>query len=153
MAIVQPADDYFTEDYSPVTSEMVEDIQERIGPYFTRSEPRRRFIAYLSGLLSGVERKNGSSLAEYAQEITPDGMQRLLTTAKWDAGAIRDELHKYINERFGDPQSVVVVSQAAFTKRGRHSAGVKKQFNEDSQRVENCQIGMFVGYATPRCTI
>jgi SRSO17 transposase len=153
MAIVQPADDYFTEDYSPVTSEMVEDIQERIGPYFTRSEPRRRFIAYLSGLLSGVERKNGSSLAEYAQEITPDGMQRLLTTAKWDAGAIRDELHKYINEQFGDPQSVVVVSQAAFTKRGRHSAGVKKQFNEDSQRVENCQIGLFVGYAAPTSTI
>jgi SRSO17 transposase len=154
MAIVQPADqDYSTKRYSSVSSNMIEEVKERISPHFTRSEPRRRFIAYLSGLLSGVERKNGSSLAEYAQEVTPDGMQRLLTTAKWDAGAIRDELHKYINERFGDPQSVVVVTQAAFTKRGRHSAGVKKQFNEDSQRVENCQIGMFVGYVTPRSTI
>jgi SRSO17 transposase len=80
-------------------------------------------------------------------------MQRLLTTAKWDAGAIRDELHKYIDEKFGDPRSVIVVSQAAFTKRGRHSAGVKKQFNEDSQRVENCQIGMFTGYTAPRGTV
>jgi len=110
-------------------------------------------MAYLGGLISEVQRKNGCGIAEYAQEITPDGMQRLLTTAKWDAGAIRDELHKYTNERFGDPRSVVVVSQAAFTKRGRHSAGVKKQFNEDSQRVENCQIGMFTGYSSPRGTI
>ena len=70
-------------------------------------------MAYLGGLISEVERKNGCSLAEHAQEITPDGMQRLLTTAKWDAGAIRDELHKYIDERFGDPRSVIVVSQAA----------------------------------------
>ena len=110
-------------------------------------------MAYLGGLISEVERKNGCSLAEHAQEIAPDGMQRLLTTAKWDAGAIRDELHKYIDEKFGDPSSVIVVSQAAFTKRGRHSAGVKKQFNEDSQRVENCQIGMFAGYAAPRGTV
>jgi len=110
-------------------------------------------MAYLGGLISEVERKNGCSLAEHAQEITPDGMQRLLTTAKWDAGAIRDELHRYIDEKFGDPRSVIVVSQAAFTKRGRHSAGVKKQFNEDSQRVENCQIGMFTGYAAPRGTV
>ena len=152
MAIVRSADDYYFYDYPPVTSDIVGDIQQRIGPHFSRSEPRRRFMAYLSGLLSEVERKNGCSIAEYAQEIAPDGMQRLLTTAKWDAGAIRDELHKYINERFGDSRSVIVVSQAAFTKRGRHSAGVKKQFNEDSQRVENCQIGMFIGYSTPRGT-
>jgi SRSO17 transposase len=153
MAIVRPADEDYFPVNSPVTWDLIGDVEERISQYFARSEPRRRFIAYLSGLLSGVERKNGCSLAEYAQEITPDGMQRLLTTAKWDAGAIRDELHKYINERFGDPQSVIVVSQAAFTKRGRHSAGVKKQFNEDSQRVENCQIGMFTGYSTPGGTI
>jgi len=110
-------------------------------------------MAYLGGLLSEVERKNGCGIAEYAQEITPDGMQRLLTTAKWDAGAIRDELLGYIKERFGHPQSVIVISQAAFTKRGRHSAGVKKQFNEDSQRVENCQIGMFTSYSSPSGTI
>ncbi len=153
MAIVRSADDYDVFDYSPVTSDIVIDIQERIGPYFTRSEPRKRFMTYLGGLLSEVERKNGCSIAEYAQEIAPDGMQRLLTTAKWDAGAIRDELHKFVHERFGDSRAVIVISQAAFTKRGRHSAGVKKQYNEDSQRVENCQIGMFAGYSTPRATI
>lgn len=153
MTIIRSADEYYLSDYSSVTSDIVDDIQQRIGPYFTRSEPRKRFMAYLRALLSEVERKNGCSIAEYAQEIAPDGMQRLLTTAKWDAGAIRDELHRYTNERFGDSRSVIVVSQAAFTKRGRHSAGVKKQYNEESRRVENCQIGMFTGYSTPRGTI
>jgi SRSO17 transposase len=153
MAIIQPTHQQNIEEYSSVTIEAIGDIQERIGRYFTRSEPRRRFMAYLIGLLSEVKRKNGCSLAEYAQEITPDGMQRLLTTAKWDAGAIRDELHAYIKDWFGDQQAVIVVGEAAFAKRGRHSAGVKKQFNEGSQRVENCQIGMFLGYATPRGTL
>ncbi len=137
MAIVHSAGNQDITTYSPVTSaEVVGDIQQRIGRYFTRAEPRRRFMAYLTGLLSEVKRKNGCSLAEYAQDITPDGMQRLLTTAKWDAGAIRDELHNYVKEQFGDPRSLLVVGQAAFAKRGCHSAGVKKQFNEDSQRVE-----------------
>jgi len=154
MAIVHSAGNQDITTYSPVTSaEVVGDIQQRIGRYFTRAEPRRRFMAYLTGLLSEVKRKNGCSLAEYAQDITPDGMQRLLTTAKWDAGAIRDELHNYVKEQFGDPRSLLVVGQAAFAKRGCHSAGVKKQFNEDSQRVENCQIGMFLGYVTLRGTI
>jgi SRSO17 transposase len=80
-------------------------------------------------------------------------MQRLLTTAKWDVGAVRNELRSCVGERFGVPQSVIVVNPAAFTKRGHHSAGVKQQYNEDSQRVENCQLGLFLGYATPHRTI
>jgi len=80
-------------------------------------------------------------------------MQRLLTTAKWDVDAVRNELRCCVGEWFGDPHSIIVVSQAAFTKRGRHSAGVKQQYNEDSQRVENCQLGLFLGYATPYRTI
>jgi SRSO17 transposase len=110
-------------------------------------------MAYLIGLLSEVNRKNGCSLAEFAQEIAPDGMQRLLTTAKWDVDAVRNELRGCVGEWFGDSQSVIVLNPAAFAKRGRHSAGVKQQYNEDSQRVENCQLGLFLGYATPESTI
>lgn len=135
------------------TTEAISDIQRRVGQHFSRSEPRRRFIAYLTGLLSEVQRKNGCSLAEFAQEMAPDGMQRLLTTAKWDVDAVRNELHACVGEWFGDPRSILVVSQAAFAKRGRHSAGVKQQYNEDSQRVENCQLGLFLGYATPNQTL
>jgi SRSO17 transposase len=153
MVIAQSACQNGGPTYPSAATDAIGDIQRRVGQYFSRSEPRKRFIAYLTGLLSEVQRKNGCSLAEFAQEIAPDGMQRLLTTAKWDVDAVRNELHACVGEWFGDPRSILVVSQAAFTKRGRHSAGVKQQYNEDSQRVENCQLGLFLGYATPHRTI
>jgi hypothetical protein len=67
-------------------------VHARIGPQFARAEPRRRALAYLRGLLSPIERKNGWQLAEEAGERTPDGMQRLLSTAEWDADTVRDDL-------------------------------------------------------------
>jgi len=57
---------------------------ERVSPRFARPEVRRRVVGFLRGLLGDVERKNGWQLAEHAGETTPDGMQRLLTTARWD---------------------------------------------------------------------
>src|SRR5215471_20390695 len=66
-----------------------DEIQERIGPRFARSEQRQRVRRYVEGLLSPVERKNGWQLAEYAGEARPYGMQRLLADAKWDADAVR----------------------------------------------------------------
>ena len=65
---------------------------EVVAPAFFRREPRLRSRSYLLGLVSGVERKNGWTLAEFAGEATPDGMQRLLNSARWDAGAVRDAL-------------------------------------------------------------
>jgi hypothetical protein len=67
-------------------------------PRFRRAEPRRRALAYLRGLLSSVERKNGWQLAEEAGEATPDGMQRLLAVADWDVDAVRDDLRAHVVE-------------------------------------------------------
>jgi hypothetical protein len=67
-------------------------------PRFRRAEPRRRALAYLRGLLSPVERKNGWQLAEEAGEATPDGMQRLLAVADWDVDAVRDDLRAHVVE-------------------------------------------------------
>jgi SRSO17 transposase len=47
------------------------------------------------GLLSDLPRKNGWSIAEWAGEATPDGMQHLLGRARWDAGAVRDDVHDW----------------------------------------------------------
>lgn len=67
-------------------------LQGRIAPRFGRAEPRRRALGYMRGLLSAVERKNGWQLAEHLGERTPDGVQRLLTAADWDAEAVREDL-------------------------------------------------------------
>jgi hypothetical protein len=53
-----------------------------------------------------LERKNGWTLAEFAGEVTPDGMQRLLNSARWDAGAVRDALGRYVAFHLGDPTAV-----------------------------------------------
>ena len=72
-------------------ADLLEEVQERLAPSFERAEPRQRVMAYLRGLLSITERKNGWQLAELAGEATPDGMQRLLNTAHWDADQVRDD--------------------------------------------------------------
>src|SRR5215210_2396319 len=74
------------------------ELHARIAPRFARSEQRRRVLAYLQGLLSPIKRKNGWQLAEQAGEATPDGMQRLLNSAVWNAEAVRDELQQYVIE-------------------------------------------------------
>ena len=66
-------------------------LHNRLRRYFTRSEVRDRAIDYVQGLWSEVKRKNGWQLAEQAGEATPDGMQRLLSSAVWSADAVRDE--------------------------------------------------------------
>jgi hypothetical protein len=123
-------------------------LHARIAPRFVRPEPRRRVLAYLRGLLSPVERKNGWQLAEAAGEATPDGMQRLLATADWDAEAVRDDLRGYVVEHLGDAEAVLVVDETGFLKKGTKSAGVQRQYSGTAGRIENCQIGVFLAYAS-----
>jgi hypothetical protein len=74
----------------------LERLYARIAPHFARPEPRRRALAYLKGIVSIIERKNGWQLAEHAGEARPDGMQRLLNSAAWDANLVRDNLRPYV---------------------------------------------------------
>jgi len=124
-------------------------VQQRIGPRFARSEQRQRVRAYLEGLLSPVERKNGWQLAEHAGEAAPYGMQRLLAGAKWDADAVRDDLRAYVVEQLGDPAAVLVIDETGFVKQGTKSVGVKRQYSGTAGRIANCQIGVFLTYASP----
>ena len=125
-------------------------LHARIGARFRRAEPRRRVLAYLRGLTSPVERKNGWQLAEQAGEGTPDGRQRLLATADWDADAVRDDLRAYVVEQLGDPGAVFVIDETGFLKKGTKSVGVQRQYSGTAGRIENCQIGVFLAYASPQ---
>jgi SRSO17 transposase len=127
----------------------LEALHGRVAPRFRRPEPRRRALAYLRGLLAPVERKNGWQLAEAAGERTPDGMQRLLGDAGWDADAVRDDLRAYVVEHLGHPRAVLVVDETGFLKKGTKSVGVQRQYSGTAGRLENCQIGVFLAYAGP----
>jgi SRSO17 transposase len=126
----------------------LEEVHRRIAGAFARAEPRARVLAYLRGLLGQLERKNGWTLAEAAGEVSPDGMQRLLRTADWNADTVRDQLRSYVVERLG-PGGVLIVDETGFIKKGARSAGVARQYTGTTGKIDNCQIGVFCAYATP----
>lgn len=128
----------------------LEELHARIAPRFARSEQRGRVLAYLKGLLSPVKRKNGWQLAELAGEKNPDGVQRLLNNALWDADEVRDDLQEYVVEHLGDENAVLVVDETGFLKKGNKSVGVKRQYSGTAGRIENCQIGVFLAYASSK---
>jgi SRSO17 transposase len=128
----------------------LEALHARIAGRFARAEPRRRALAYLRGLLGNVARKNGWQLAEHAGERTPDGMQRLLATADWDPDRVRDDLRAYVVEHLGDAGAVLVVDETGFCKKGTTSVGVQRQYSGTAGKVDNCQLGVFLAYASPK---
>jgi SRSO17 transposase len=127
-------------------------VAARIGPRFAREEARLRLQAYLRGLLSPVERKNGWQLAEAAGDRTPYATQHLLGRADWDAEAVRDDLRGYVVEHLGDPGAVLVVDETAVVKKGTASAGVAQQDCGTVGKLANGQVGVYLAYASPQGT-
>ena len=70
--------------------------------------------------------------------------------AKWDCDGVRDELHVYIREALSAPDAVLVVDETGFLKKGGKSVGVQRQYSGTTGRSENCQIGVFLSYASLR---
>lgn len=121
----------------------------RIDGRFRQQRSRERARAYVRGLLSKAERKNSWQLAELSGEASPDGMQRLLNAYRWDADGVRDDLRAYVVDHLGHEQGVLVVDESGVVKKGARSAGVQRQYSGTAGRVENCQIGVFLTYASP----
>ena len=110
-------------------AEGIDQVHRCIAGRFRRPEPRRRVLDYLRGLLSPVERKNGWQLAEPAGDATPDGVQRLLSTYRWEADLVGEDLRDYVVEHLGDAAGVLVVDEAGFLKKGAKSVGVQRQYS------------------------
>ena len=122
----------------------------RVAGRFFRAEPRRRARGYVRGLLAPLAGKNGWTTAQAAGDATPDGMQRLLNAASWDADGVRDDLRGYVVEHLGEPDGVLIVDETGVLKKGSKSAGVQRQYSGTAGRVENCQLGVFLAYATSK---
>jgi DDE superfamily endonuclease len=109
---MKPSQDTTPSDTRTTSTDIVRWVQNlmnlhtRIAPRFARSEPRRRALSYLQGIMSEVERKNGWQLAEHAREATPYGMQRLLSAAVWDDSLVREDLRHYVYEHLGTPGAI-----------------------------------------------
>lgn len=124
------------------------ELGQRIRHAFVRSESYQRALAYVQGLMSIVERKNGWQVAEALGEATPYAIQHFLDRAKWNGDRVRDELQTYIKETLAEPNGVVVIDETGFLKKGCKSAAVQRQYSGTAGRIENCQVGVFLSYAS-----
>jgi SRSO17 transposase len=132
-------------------SKTLGELHRRIGHRFARSEARERVKRYLLGLLGHVERKNGWQMAEAIGERDPQGVQRLLNAAKWDADEVRDDLREYVVEHLGDEATgVLIVDETGFLKKGTKSVGVASQYTGTAGETVNCQVGVFLAYASEK---
>ena len=126
----------------------LEQLVAGLASRFYREAGVRRALSYLRGLLAPLERKNGWQLAEAAGDVSPAAMQDFLTRTRWDAEAVRDDLQDYVVEHLGDEKAVLVVDESGFLKKGTCSVGVKRQYSGTAGRIENCQVAVFLGYAS-----
>lgn len=123
-------------------------LKQRVAHVLGRRELKETCSAFLDGLLSGIERKTGWLMAEQAGAKRPYRMQSLLGRSRWNADALRDEVRAYAMEALGDANGVLIVDETGFLKKGEHSVGVARQYSGTAGRIENCQIGVFLSYAS-----
>jgi SRSO17 transposase len=128
----------------------LDDLFALVAERFPRVEPRLQARGYVRGLLAPLAVKNSWTLAEAAGNKTPDKMQRLLNRASWDDGGVRDDVRGYVARHMGDASGVLIVDETGFVKKGARSAGVQRQYSGTAGRVENCQLGVFLAYASPK---
>lgn len=125
-----------------------QDLVLRVGRQFTRPQTRDSASCYMQGLLSRIERKNGWQLSEAAGHDRPDRLQYLLERAKWSAEEARSDLIAYVRDAMPDKRGVLVLDETGFLKKGEQSVGVQRQYSGTAGRIDNCQIGVFMAYAT-----
>ncbi|ALC20435.1 IS701 family transposase [Streptomyces pristinaespiralis] len=122
----------------------------RIAGRFTRVESRRRAPKLVLGLVSDLPRKNCWTIAEWAGDRTPDGMQHLLGRAKRDADQVRDEVGDYVVEHLHDDEAVLVVDETGDVKKGTDTVGAQRQYTGTAGRIENARVAVYLVYASRR---
>lgn len=110
-------------------------LHERFVHRFARSQPCESALAYMRGLLSPLERKNGWTPAEEAGHAGPDRIHRLLNRIDWDADEVLDDVREYVVEHLGDLEAVLIVDDTGFLKKGTRSAGVQRQYSGTAGRT------------------
>src|SRR3954454_10935465 len=128
----------------------VDELLERIAGRFGRIECRRRVRGFLLGLLADLPRKNCWTIAEHAGDATPDGMQHLLSRARWDTDGVAEDLRDYVVDHLGDPGAVLVIDETGDLKKGTHTVGVQRQYTGTAGRIENSQVAVYLTYAGTR---
>ena len=124
------------------------EFQSAFHDCFARSEPRAHFFDYMVGQFSTLERKSIEPMALQVEGGTIRGLQRFISDVVWDEEQMRWNYHQLVAEEMGDPDGVLMFDETGFVKKGKDSVGVARQYCGTLGKVENCQVGVFAGYAS-----
>ena len=124
------------------------DFQAAFHDCFARSEPRAHFFDYMVGQVSPLERKSIEPMALRVEGGTIRGLQRFISDVAWDEEHMLWIYHQLVASEMGDPEGVLMFDETGFVKKGLDSVGVARQYCGPLGKVENCQVGVFAGYAS-----
>ncbi|MGE3542213.1 MAG: IS701 family transposase [Candidatus Tectimicrobiota bacterium] len=124
------------------------EFQSAFHDCFARSEPRAHFFDYMVGQLSQLERKSIEPMALHVDGGSIRGLQRFISDMDWDEEQMRWNDHQLVAEAMGEPDGILMFDETGFVKKGQDSAGVARQYCGPVGKVENCQVGVFAGYAS-----
>jgi SRSO17 transposase len=124
-------------------------FHQEFAPLFGRTEAQARSEQYLRGLLvQQTDRRNAENLAETIEGATPRSLQRFLTESPWDDAPVIERLQQYVGRRLNQPDGVWVLDDTGFSKQGKKSVGVARQYSGTLGKVGNCQVGVFLAYVS-----
>ncbi len=126
------------------------ELMRRLSKAFSNEQGFANMQNYVKGLLGNSERKNGWQLSEYVGESAPYTLQQFIYRGRFSSDEIRDGLREYVSDNLGEEEGILVVDETGFLKQGKHSCGVKRQYSGTAGRIENCQIGVFLTYASTK---
>jgi SRSO17 transposase len=109
---------------------------------------RRLLKIYVQGQLSNIKNKNCEAIALEFNE-TPRTLQRFLESIKWNEEQVRDRCQQIIARDHAHPEAIGTVDESGIAKSGSCTAGVGRQYNGNRGKVENCIVGVHLGYSTP----
>lgn len=117
---------------------------------FGRMTTRRYLDLYVEGQLSDLQRKSIEPMADYFDE-PPRNLQQFLSLFRWDEQQLRNRLQQYVARHHADSNSVGVIDETSFVKKGRKTACVQRQHCGVAGKVENCVVSVHLGYAVQDC--
>ena len=136
------------DDVKDLTHEL-KGFHEVFSDCFHRSESRGHFFRYMVGQFSELERKSIEPIALNVKDGNVRPMQRFVSDAEWEDNKILNKYHSYVDEDMGTADGALIFDETGFLKKGNDSIGVGKQYCGSIGKVENCQVGVFAGYASP----
>jgi len=133
-----------------VFTHMMDRLGDFVVPYQHALETeagQRNVHLYPQGLLSHLPRKNAEDIATLV-DVERLVMQEFIGTRPWDHHPLVDVLVGQVVEQLGEPDGIIAFDPSSFPKRGTHSVGVKRQWCGHRGKVDNCQVGVFMGYVS-----